>query len=164
MSWRLLKSVWLSFGLLSMHCYAFIFGSLAPGPRLQDHLNLTNKRTHTFSKWHLAKRIGNMCHNLYVSWYDRAFSKDFHFFNINNFKNNHQFTEMYFSVFCRTQRALHRRASFSTSATLKTAIFHTVMRNIDACGMVVHNGLYIPVSQFAGLGNHFLCSSTDPNT
>ena len=29
-----------------MHCYAFIFGYLAPGPRLQDHVDLIYKRIH----------------------------------------------------------------------------------------------------------------------
>ena len=51
-------------------------------------------QTYTFSKWHLTKRAGNMCHILYVSWYDTAFSKDFQLFNITYFKNNHQLTEM----------------------------------------------------------------------
>ena len=51
-------------------------------------------QTFTFSKWHLTKRAGNMCHHLYISWYDTVFSKNFQLFNITNFNNNHQFTEM----------------------------------------------------------------------
>ena len=54
-------------------------------------------QTYTFSKWHLTKRAGNMCHNLYVSWYNTDFSKDFQLFNISYFKNNHPFTEMWCS-------------------------------------------------------------------
>ena len=29
-----------------MHCYAFIFGNLAPGPRGKDHVDLIYKRIH----------------------------------------------------------------------------------------------------------------------
>ena len=43
-------------------------------------------QTNTCSKWHLTKRAGIMCHNLYVSCYDADFSKDFQLFNITNIK------------------------------------------------------------------------------
>ena len=37
------------------------------------------KVTFNQESWH-------MCHNMYVSWYDTAFSKDFQLFNISYFK------------------------------------------------------------------------------
>ena len=85
--------------------------------------------TYTFSKWHLTKRAGNISHNLCVSWYDAAFSKDFQLFNITNFESDHQFTEMLCSKLPpQTQRVIHWRAAFYTFTTLETAIYHKVKR------------------------------------
>ena len=46
----------------------------------------------------------------------------------------------------QTLRVVHWRAALSISATFKIAISHKIKRSINACGMVVHIGLYIPVS------------------
>ena len=73
MLWSLLKSVWMSFGLMTMHCYAFNFDYWTKMTRSR----WSYIQTYTFSKWHLTKRAGNMCHNLYVSWYDAAFLRNF---------------------------------------------------------------------------------------
>ena len=45
MLWRLVKSVWMSFGSMPMHWSAFIFGYKAPGPRLH-HVDTIYKRIH----------------------------------------------------------------------------------------------------------------------
>ena len=83
-------------------------------------------QTYTFSKWHLTMGAGNMCHILYVSWYDTVFSKDFQLFNSTNFKKN----PIINLQTCSVQSCHHRhwRALFSTSAILKTAIFRKIKR------------------------------------
>ena len=59
-------------------------------------------QTYTFSKWHLTKRAGNMCDNLYVCWYVTAFSKDFQSSNIIHFKK---------------QSSIYRNLVFKVAAT-----------------------------------------------
>ena len=143
MLWSLLKSVWLSFGLMSMHCCAFIFGYLAPGPRSR----WSYIQTYTFSKWHLTKRAGNMCHNLYESWYDTAFSKDFQLFNIT-------FLKTIINLQKYSVQSCHHRHKGSYTGELHCLFLQhwrqlyltRAREDFDASDMVVHSGLYIPVS------------------
>ena len=100
-------------------------------------------QTYTFSKWHLTKRAGNMCHNLYVSWYDTAFSSIFSYLTLPIVKTIINLQK------CSVQSCHYRhkgRAAFCTSATFKTAISHKVKRRFWCCGIMVNSGLCIPVS------------------
>ena len=87
-------------------------------------------QTYTFSKWHLTKRAGNMCHNLYVRWYDTSFSKYFQLFSITFFKKQSLiYRNVVFKVTTTDKkgRTLESCISF-TSATLKAAISHKIKR------------------------------------
>ena len=98
-----------------------------------------------------------MCHNLYKSRYDTAFSKDF------------QLTLRILKTIINLQKCsvqiCHHRHKGSYTGELHFLISATRSReDFDACSMVLHSGLYIPVSSRTNPSNHFPCSSTDPNT
>ena len=133
-----------AFGSMSIHCYAFIFGYMAPGPRWQDHIDIIYKRIH-FQSDILPRKLAIcaiIC--IYVDMpqpSQRIFSP---LNNIIHFKNNHQFTEIKLSkLSSQAQRVVHWRAALSTSASLKTAISHKVKRRYWCLRYGGRNGLYV---------------------
>ena len=100
-------------------------------------------QTHTFSKWHLTKRAGNMCHNLNVSWYDTAFLRLFSYLTLPILKTIINLQK------CSVQSCHHRHKG-SYTGELHFVLLQTYLtrsrEDFDACGMVVHSELYIPVS------------------
>ena len=112
-------------------------------------------QTYTFSKWHLTKRTGNLCDNLYVSLYVTAFSKDFQSFNIVHLKTIINLQK--FSV-----QSCHHRHKGSHTGELHFLLLQPwrqpylirLREDTDACCTVVHCGLYIPV--FSSIHNSLL--------
>ena len=129
------------FGSMSMHRYAFIFGYMMTGSRQYCI------QTYTFSKWHLTKRVGDMYENLYVCWYATAFQRIFSPLTWSILKTIINLQKL-------SVQSCHHRHKGSYTRELHCLLLQPwrqpypirLIEDIDACGMVVHSRLYIPVS------------------